>query len=127
MGLYERSILVLKRINDYFSGNEGLVLYDPTGISIWEFNANGKKGSDKLNVESFYLPVKHGNPFKNKEITNNIPQKYAKKGYSYLTMPEGIKFFGITLLHGGCNNRICYISERCISERGLKDFVVKCN
>jgi len=78
----------------------GLIFYDPFGILIWRYKIKDNKYSSYLHRDGYYLPVKYCYPFKNEDVTKNIPQKYLyetvdpsiKNNNSYLQLPDEIAY-----------------------------------
>jgi len=101
----------------------GLIFYDPFGILIWRYKIKDNKYSSYLHRDGYYLPVKYCYPFKNEDVTKNIPQKYLyetvdpsiKNNNSYLQLLDGIDYKGNFMYYGGCDNTI-YSNESLKSD-----------
>jgi len=120
----ETSYLVVSTFDqNRYNTYDGLTLYDPLGVPIWRYKIKANEYSSYLDRDGYYLPVKYGYPFKNEDVTKNIPEKYLyeainpsiKKNNSYLQLPDGIAYKGNFMYFGGCNNTI-YSNEGLKSE-----------
>ncbi|OUM57105.1 hypothetical protein PIROE2DRAFT_18010 [Piromyces sp. E2] len=112
---------------------DGLTLYDSLGIPIWRYKKNGDDRSPYLDHDGYYLPVKYGYPFKDEEVSKNIPYNYLfnsvthePKNNPHLQMPKGITYKGNFLYFGGCNNTI-YSNEGLKSENGRFSLILNGN
>ena len=104
----EYSYLVINSHSFNDSSNyEGMTLYDPNRIAIWMLDINHpNRNNEYLDSNGYYLPFKYGYPFKNGNITNQIPEKYTLKKYPYLTIPKNVEYKGNILYFGGCDNSL---------------------